>query len=270
MANPIVRKLFRNLPPKGHGVYARNQSIDWLAQFDFVLVHAGRGDAADTARALRQRGKEVWFYGLPANWQPTDDETAFIATIERLCDATGGVGGLTNTENGWPSAPQSRAQEFAANIKASIGRGYRWGMNFYPEMKWRAEMADSGAWMSPSYFHPQDPRFDSEYRLLFGPLMVIPSVPLWPRIEAPPAVSYDAESYDALLAGIPHSVGAIGFPAATEGNAWMTDAYKAWKPWGNAGMLALLDVERVASMPATWAALVVLLVVAVLLYSERS
>lgn len=262
----IVRKLFGNLPPKGRGVYARGQSIDWLAQWDFVAINLDRGDAEDDARALVARRKSVWFYKTPGAWVPSRDLGAEIAQHEDAVKRTGAMGYIVDAENGWPNSTAARADELAAAIKESIGRGFRVGFTSYPEFRWRANLAASGAWCSPQLYRPSDVSWFGEWKSLYGALMIVPSISLWP---SPQDYTFTPDNYPAYLASMPHSVGAIGWTTG-EGNQWMVDDVKAWQPWGSVAMLTLLDTERVASLPATWAVALVVLLLVVLLYSPRS
>lgn len=260
----IVRKLFGNLPPKGHGVYARGQSADWLAQWNFVAINLDRGDAISTARALVGRRISVWFYKTPGAWVPSHDLDAEITQHEQAVQETGATGYIVDAENGWPGSTSDRADELAAAIRASIDRGFRVGFTSYPEFRWRANLAKSGAWGSPQLYRPSDVAWFGEWKSLFGTLMIVPSVSLWP---SPQNYAFTPDNFPPYLASIPGAVGAIGWTTG-EDNQWMVDDYRAWSPWGNIAVLTLLDTERVVSMPATWAALVLVLVV-VLLYSSR-
>ena len=260
----IVRKLLGNLPPKGRGVYARGQSVEWLAQWDFIAINLDRGDAEYKARALVAKRKDVWFYKTPGAWTPERDLAAEISQHEEAVKATAATGYIVDAENGWPNADAARADDLAALMKASIDRGFRVGFTSYPEFRWRAHLAKSGAWCSPQLYRPSDARWYGEWKSLFGTLMIVPSVSLWPE---PQAYTFTPENYPAYLAAVPHSVGAIGWTTG-EGNQWMVDDYKAWSPWGNVAMLTLLDTERVASMPVAWVAAVLLLLV-VLAYETR-
>lgn len=266
MSNPIVRKLFGNLPPKGRGVYARGQSVEWLAQWDFVAINLDRGDALSKAVALVQRRVAVWFYKTPGAWEPSRDLAAELAQHEEAVAQTGAMGYIVDAENGWPHADAARADELAALIRESIGRGSRVGFTSYPEFRWRANLAKSGAWASPQLYRPSDVGHFGEWKSLFGSLMIVPSFSLWP---SPQNYTFTPENYPDYLASMPHAVGAIGWTTG-DGNQWMVDDVKKWAPWGNVGMLALFNVERFASMPATWAILAVLLVVLMLLYMPRS
>jgi hypothetical protein len=271
----IPRLLFGNLPPTGRGVYARDQAIEWLMQFDFVLLPFKRSDTPDKARALLAAGKRVYYYGLVSEWTPEDDEVSQIGRIEALCDSIGGDGGLANPENGWqprnrggsPLATPERAMQFAQAIADSISRGYKWGINHYPEMRFRDQFAASGAWMSPSFFHPQDSSWYDRYVALVGKHMIIPSVPLWTPVAAPPAYDWNAATFGAFLAGLPPCAGAIGFKAQGTSDAWMTSAYLAWDPWQTAGGLMTVTLDRWVHQPAAWLAVAVLVLILIMVMS---
>lgn len=263
-AQGIVRKLLGNLPPKGRGVYARGQSVEWLAQWDFVAINLDRGDAYDKARALVAARKAVWFYKTPAAWMPHTDLAGQIATHEQAVADTGAVGYIVDAENGWPSSDAARADELAGLIRESIDRGFRVGFTSYPEFRWRSNLAASGAWATPQLYRPSDVRWFAEWKSLFGTLMIVPAISMWPT---PQGYTFTPENYPAYLDSMPHAVGSIGWTTG-DGNQWMIDDVKAWSPWGNAAMLAVFGAERVASLPATWAALILVLVL-VLLYSSR-
>src|SRR5690349_7476726 len=175
-AQGIVRKLFGNLPPKGRGVYARGQSVDWLAQWDCVAINLDRGDARSVASALVARRVAVWFYKTPGAWVPSHDLDAEIAQHEAAIADTGAMGYIVDAENAWPHSTAERADELSASIKASIDRGFRVGFTSYPEFRWRANLAKSGAWASPQLYRPSDVSWFGEWKSLFGTLMIVPSV----------------------------------------------------------------------------------------------
>jgi len=249
--------LLGNLPPAGHGVYARGQGIDYLKRFDFVAVNIDRGDARATARALKALGKGVWFYRTPGGWTPDRDDAVTIALHEDAVADTGADGSIGDAENGWPGADSIRALALSDALRASIERGFRWGFTSYPEFRHREIFARSGAWGSPQVYRPSDLRLWDKWSASFGMRMSIPSVSLWP---SPQDYHFDQENYRPYLDAMPLARGSIGWTTG-EGNGWMVSEYLSWSPSRDPVTRALLFLQAYAPTPvgiAIIAALVVL------------
>lgn len=237
--------LLGNLPPSGHGVYARGQAIDYLKRFDFVAVNLDRDDARSTARAVKAAGRGVWFYRTPGAWTPDGNDAARIALHENAIRETGADGAICDAENGWGGASAQRAAGLAAALSQSIARGFRWGITSFPEFRHRESLALSGAWGSPQLYRPSDIALASRWVSSFGPRMVIPSVSLWP---SPQDYTFDPSNYAPYLAAMPASRGAIGWTTGA-GNLWMVETYLAWQPWRDPVTRAMLFLLAFAPTP---------------------
>lgn len=227
-----------NNPPTGIGVYARDQTVDWLAQFDFVAVNATRADAVATAQALIARGKVVWGYRSPSSWLPTDtsgndsDYEAMIARDEAFLQASGAVGSICDPETGWAGATQAQAQGLADAIAASIARGYKWGVTCFASGmpgRWMQILATTGAWGSPQIYHsgPEDAQYLNAWLSAFGPSGVILSVALTSASMANEPGFASAADYAAYLAQLPPTQGSIGWTTPQTSDAYVA-AYLAW------------------------------------------
>lgn len=222
-----------NTPPIGHGVYARDQEVEWLARFDFIVLNGVRTDAVAKARQLVQMGKSVWFYAFPSWWMPEGNDEERVRTMEQLIDSVGAHGAIADPENGWPDQPSSRFQQLADAISASVNRGYRWGITSFAELVPRARpLVSSGAWVAPQVYHnsPNDNvRLYNMWRRLFGSHMIIPSVALW---RLAPDFSGPMSDYARYLSLLPPAQGAIGWTTGQTGEG-MVGTYLAWLPWAN-------------------------------------
>lgn len=222
-----------NTPPIGHGVYARDQSVEWLSRFDFVVLNGERTDAPTKARALVAAGKSVWFYAFPTWWSPDGDDVERVHTMEQLIDSTGARGAIADPERGWPEAGSDRIQHLSNAIRDSVNRGYQWGITSFAEFITRATpLKSSGAWVAPQIYHnsPADNvRLYNMWRNMFGPNMIIPSVALW---RLAPDFSGPMSDYAAYLSKLPPAQGAIGWTTAQTIDS-MVDTYLSWLPWAN-------------------------------------
>ncbi len=227
-----------NLPPGGRGMYANGESayeLELLRRFDFVALNVRRGDAVTLARELIARGVTVWFYDYGSGWEPGDDFTATIARYEALCDTTGAAGGIVDVEGGWSAGlAATDGARLAAAVKASIAKGYRWGVTSYPEgLAWARELAKVGAWGSPQMYGQTGASagWYARWATAFGDHMLAPSVALWPGNPnlGMPDFS-DPRNYATYLATLPTALGAIGWTQGAP-SAAMLSAYLAWEPW---------------------------------------
>jgi len=235
-----------NPPPRGHGVYARSQDVAWLSRFDFVVLNgiranvgtdtsasAVRQDSVAAARALVAMGKPVWFYAFPSWWMPEGDDAARVRVMESLIDATGAQGAVADPENGWPGAGSARVQALSDAIRASVDRGYKWGITSFAELYPRAApLASSGAWFAPQIYrkNSDNVRLYAEWQNLFGASRTIPSVALWyVHLTGEPPDFPTMADYTSYLAALPAATGSIGWTTDQTSYAFV-DAYLAWQP----------------------------------------
>lgn len=259
-----------NLPPGGRGVYARSQSVDWLATFDFVCLVATRGDTRTKARQLVARGRPVWLYDMPSEWTPSHDIAAVVARFEALARDVGATGCIADLEAGWPQADIEPAR---AALAASVARGFRWGVTSYPELRERLRpLSALDVWFSPQMYNQSGATAAAYQKWLdvFGARRVIPSIALW---RGAPGLGTD-DHFKAYFAG-------LGSLASARGAiAWTTDAtdevadasivamFRDYAPWHDVVTRALLWLAAYIPTPvgiATIVALVVAAVVAVIL-----
>lgn len=212
-------------PPVGKGVYARAQSADWLSRFDFVCINATRNDAEAVATALIAMGVEVWFYRGPDAFLPSKDEVDTVAKLEALILRTGAAGAIADPETGWNESPTSRAVRFASAIRASVARGFRWGLTSFPTMRHVETMASSGAWGSPQIYAPDDARLIPRWASAFGADNVCLSVALWGGHFY---VFTDVRAYAQYLAALPSTRGSIGWTTDQSTDSWV-NAYLTWQ-----------------------------------------
>lgn len=257
--------LLGNLPPSGHGVYARGQAVAWLARFDFIALNADRGDAESKAHALISAGREVWFYRMPSSWMPASDFAAAVARDEELVKATGAAGAIADPENGWRGATFAQAAALAAALEASIKRGFRWGVTCFPDGikgQWMKVLSRCGAWGTPQLYRPVDVRFYDDWTAAFGARMCVPSVALW---TTPQDFYFTPENYAPYLQSMPATRGAIGWTTDQSPDS-LVNPYLAWKPERNPLVGAALFLGAYGATPLGIAAIVLLalLVVAAL------
>lgn len=244
--------LLGNMPPRGRGVYARGQTVEWLSRFDFVALRASQGGASTKAIALRQRGVAVWFYDFPSEWMPDSNFVATVARFEHLISSTGAIGGIADPENGWvrPGATPAQSAALTKALKDSIGRGFRWGITSFASAIHTpvvAALAKSGAWGTPQLYHlaPSDKGWHAQWEHAFGARMTIPSVPVW-HGDYPGAAT--ESTLGPYLATLPWAPGAIAWTTDETSDAFVR-VYLAWEPWGNPVVKAVLWLRDMVPTP---------------------
>lgn len=257
----IARTLLGNLPPSGHGVYARAQSAAFLSQFDFVVTRVAQGNARDRISSLRN----VWLFDFPSVWRPGTNHAAIVAKYEALIDA-GAVGGIADLEDGWTGATPDQIKAVTKAIADSIGRGYRWGVTTFPELTSKlAPVAASGAWFSPQLYHQPSGHADAYWYTLAESIwtarMVIPSVALWSRFFP------DLATYRPWLDSLPPAPGAIGWTTDDTPDSMVRD-YLAWSP-SRGALPAALFWLRAYGLTPLGLGLILLTVLAILILAFR-
>lgn len=252
-----------HLPPSGVGVYARAQSIAWLAQWRFVALPYNRSDTPAKAAALLERGVRVWLYSGPESWEPD----AYVATIGRIVAThrslrTEGI--IANPETGWPAMARSDRDRRAADLGtrlATVASDNRVGLTSYAAWPGLAAAGDAcrgKVWGSPEFYHEADwSGYWARWQAAFGVDRTIIDVGAWPHAEAR---YHDAQSYRAYLDTLPTCVGAIAWTTG-ETPAYMWPVLHDWSP----SPLALRPVLEARALFATWPGRIAIAVILVLI-----
>lgn len=210
-----------SVAPSGHGVYARAQSVDWLARFDWIAVNAARFDARDVAIALKASRHKVYLTEQPGSWHP---ENA-LATLDRLvfrAQAWNVDGVIVDAESGWGGvAPDALAHAMVrASSKTSIGFT---SYPLWPGLRSLAAIAGPSVWGSPQIYHEHPARVMQSWFATWKELFsdAIPSITLWRN-----DVSRTDREYAAYLAKVPSAHGYIGWTTDQTPDS-MVRAYRA-------------------------------------------
>lgn len=269
------------LPPTGRGIYARAQSVDWLAGFDFVALHRARRDTPQKARDLMARGVSVWLYSTPAEWAPG----AWQAELQIIGDMAlnlGVAGIIADPENGWPSVSRAVRDREASALGAGLAElamSTRVGVTSYPAFPARRQIAaacEGRVWGSPQiydkgYSAERIFAFYSDWLALFGDARVIPSISAWPSSRSGSASTSrlrTREGFRAYLTQfVPPAVGAIGWPTQNAA-PYFKQEILAWHPGGPL-VFARAAGAWITSPIGIGAALVALVALAILGASSR-
>lgn len=243
-------------PPGGVGVYARSQPVDWLAQWDFVVLSRARADTADKARALMERGVRVWLFSGPDAWRPEN----FPIEIGRMAAAVAQIGPhgvIADPENGWPEAQRGGdlARALGRSLAEQLAGMTRVGVTSYPLFPHRealAEGCDGKVFGSPQIYGKNAWArggerallgWVDEWKRLFGETKVVPSVSAWvshERLDSP-------AGYREYLSQIPPSAGSIGWTTGT-GPDWLIRAYRDFEPGGSSvGTMVMRAISLLTS-----------------------
>jgi hypothetical protein len=264
------------LPPFGLGVYVRN-TVEGLPNVRSYFVFAARADRLEQARALQDRGKQVWFWIGPEavkhdNWQ---------RGLDRLLESVAAVRGegiLVDPERnrntgGW-MVPNARDE--MARFGEACGRAAaetRVGMTSYyahPGVREFAAAAGDRVWGTPQlYGHVEtNPaewlRQFRGWQSYFGSTRVIPSISGW--VTHPSGATggqQTAEGYQRYLDNCPKASGAIAFLGAGRTPAHVVRALEAYSPGGNPVSTFLMWCAAAIGRPAGAATLGILLAILV-------
>ncbi len=258
-----------SIPPRGHGIYGRGQSPEYLRGFTFVVqmsmasgaVGQLRSDLPRRVAVLKAAGRGVYLSGGPAHWTP-DTYLITAPVLERAARDLGADGIVADPEAGWASASPAHVTGLARVLQHVRRAGLSVGVTSIPLWPRRALLAhqlEGAAWGSPQVYLPdaaahRPPAREvlAQWRELFG--AAVPSVALW---AGPGDELTSPELYAAYLRQLPQtSAGAIGWPLVSEPEPWRTAAYRAWGP----GMPLLHALRDIASSRAVMIGAAVLVV----------
>ena len=223
--------------PIGVGVYARNQPVSFLRQFDFVSLHAGRTDTEAKAAALKATGTRVWLHSLPGSWRPGEWPAA-LDRIQRLADRVGASGIIADPENGWGGNNAEAAQRLGAGLAraAANHRVVVTSFPLFPHLDALAEGCDRKVTGSPQLYAKGRPAAQLKawaegWRSRFGGYT--PSVSAWgsdPSIGTP-------ETYAAYLRAIPPGPGCLAWTTGTRPD-WRFATYREAAPASSLALAA--------------------------------
>lgn len=257
------------IPPTGSGVFARAQSVAWLARFAFVCLPRNRADTPAKARDLKARRVKVYLYSTPEFWTPGAWPLE-IARMRAAVASLGVSGFLCNAESGWADLPSSQRAslgmalgEALANAADHTSVGYV-SYPMHPIRGAIAQKARGKIWASPEIYAKETYAADASagrpsahlsswmenWRALFGAGSVIPSISGW---TSNPAIS-NVEGYARYLAAVPGSPGSIAWTAPGATPDWMAAKAANFQPGGSVAGTLLNELHSVALNPGDAAA----------------
>lgn len=243
-----------SLPPRGVGVWARSQPIEWLRQWDIIVLPFSRADTRVKAPALKEAGKTVGVYvgvndALPSNWRRN------YAKAKRIQDLYNLDFVQMDPEGGWDGQSAEAIQ--LANAMAEDARGGRnvslTSFPLWPHMRRVAEICRGHIWGCPQIYAKETYAREGaavlnawvgRWKQAFGDAYVIPGISGWKSN----AVVSNEEGYQRYLDAIPPAQGAIAWTvnARTE---WMDRRLRAFMPARFPGGTVLLQGMNFLTTP---------------------
>lgn len=257
--------ILAGMPPRGVGIYARAQSVDFLARFDFVVLNGRRADSRAKGAILISGGKSVYLFSTPERWTPAA-AVSELAFLETKAHSIGAVGIVANPERDWALPANQRAamaRILSTGLVQVAERGLRVGLVSIPQWPALGDLElDGKVWGSPENYAKGRPagtfeRRNARWREIFGEGRVINSVSGWvshAEINTP-------EGFDVYLESLPRTLGAIAWTTNND-PAWMTQALLDWSPGGS---IPEQFVQMAASFFSTAAGIVTAIVIGIVL-----
>ena len=249
--------IMAGVPPTGVGVYARNQSIEWLRQWDVVALNGWRADALAKGEALKAHGRPVWLYGTPEHWAPANWR-ASIGRLVALREQGGFEGIIADPERGWATLARATRDAEALRLGQGLAEAAnetRVGVTSFPlwgPLGALAEGCGTKVWASPQLYgqslKPETIQgWYDRWSEAFGAGRVIPSIAGWIPSARPQLAS--PEVYRAYLAAIPKAGGALAWTAIGQMPPHIQAQLGTYDPGDNGLLRAAMIARSVFSNP---------------------